>query len=478
MTNIMHGAVSERPARFFEEISAIPRASRAEGQIADYLEHFAATRNLRCYRDAAHNVLICKEGTVGRESEPPLLLQAHTDMVTEIAFGIQHDFSRQGVSLRREGNILSANGTTLGADDGFGVAYLLSVLDGAADSHPPLECLFTAAEEIGLVGAGQFDYSRIAARRMLNFDSAEEHVVITGCCGGIRSDLTLPVTTEAVCGNGIRIMLHGLCGGHSGEDIHRGRANALSVVGAVLTELEKRTPFRVVSLIGGDKTNAIPRDCEAVILPENMEAARAFLTDAEMLLATLVTSPDDRGRTLSAEETTVHAALALADTKRILAVLSVRNGVFYWRKDGKTPPETSRNLASVRTEKEKVTFCFSSRSPLEERIDECSGELDALAASLGGSTGHRARYPGWESASDSPVCTLWQEAYRSTTQKDIHTTVIHAGLECGLISARLPGLDVISIGCNIFDLHTPAERMELDSFERVYRTLLSFLRIC
>ncbi len=470
--------LSQRPARFFKEISAIPRASYDEGRIADYLVSFAEKNGLEHYRDSAHNVLIKKQGSVGRAGERPLLLQAHTDMVTEVAFGTAHDFAKEGVYLEQKNNILSARGTTLGADDGFGVALMLAVLEDGALSHPPLECLFTAAEEVGLVGAGQFDYQRISAKRMLNFDSAEEHLIITGCCGGIRSDVYLPAPRREVSGTGLRISLHGLAGGHSGEDIHRGRANALCTMGAILKNLEKLTPFGLVSLFGGDKDNAIPRDCEAVILPADMERARAYFADAEKILCALVTSPDDSARTLTVECVEVTEAVSEQATAAALAVLGVRNGVFYRRKDGKAPPETSRNLASVRLLWDEWKFTLSSRSPFEARINESVEELDRLAASLGGRTAHRSRYPGWEGDADSPVSALWRRAYRETTGRAIDTTVIHAGLECGLISSKIPQLDVISIGCNIYDLHTPAERMELDSFERVYRTLLAFLKEC
>jgi len=475
---IIREHLSERPARFFEAISAIPRASRAEAQIADYLVNFASERGLAYYRDAANNVLIKKPATAGREGEPPLLLQAHSDMVTEIAFGHVHDFATKGVELQVAGNMLFANGTTLGADDGFGMALMLSVLDGGAQSHPPLECLFTAAEEIGLIGVGAFDFNRISARRMLNFDSAEEHLIITGCCGGIRSDFSFPITRERGGAVGLQLTLRGFCGGHSGEDIHRGRANALIVMGKILKMLREHVRFRIVSFLGGDKDNAIPRDCVAVILPEDMALALAFLKDTRAILSSLVTSSDDSKCGLTAETVEVTDALTHEDTEKLLTVLSVRNGVFYQRSDGKEPPETSRNLARVRMTQESVSVCFSSRSPYDHRLEECSKELSDLASALGGKARHHSYYPGWEGASDSPVCSLWQKCYREITGKDITTTVIHAGLECGLISSKLPGLDVISLGCNIYDLHTPAERMELDSLERVYRTLLAFLKAC
>ena len=478
MANVINAYLSEQPARYFEEISAIPRASYQEQAIADYLERFAAKNGLFCYRDAAHNVLIKKQGTAGRENEAPLMLQAHTDMVTEVAFGTAHDFSTEGVKLKRVDNVLSAEGTTLGADDGFGVAMMLAVLDGAADSHPPLECLFTSAEEVGLIGAGAFDYSKISARRMLNFDSAEEHLVITGCCGGVRSDLKLPVESEARGGTALRIGVHGLCGGHSGEDIHRGRANAFITVGALLRGLRERTDFALVSLNGGDKDNAIPRDCEAVILPDDLATAKAYLADGEALLSALVTCADDKNRHLSVDEENVTSVLTKTSTESILDLLTVPNGVLRYRTDIAGMPETSRNLASIRTKNSEISVRFSSRSPFEATLDALMAELDALAEKLGGKATHSSRYPGWEGIPDSPISSGWQSVYRKVTGREISTTVIHAGLECGLISSKLPGLEVISVGCNIHDLHTPVETVELDSFDRVYRTFLAFLEIC
>ena len=475
--SVINAYLSELPARYFEEISAIPRASYHEQDIADYLERFAAARGLQCYRDAAHNVLIKKAGTKGRENEKPLLLQAHTDMVTEVAFGHTHDFMTEGVKLQRKDNVLSAEGTTLGADDGFGVALMLTALDGVV-SHPPVECLFTSAEEVGLVGAGAFDYSRISAVRMLNFDSAEEHLVITGCCGGVRSDVRIPATFQAVTGQGLRVGVHGLCGGHSGEDINRGRANAFVTLGKILSDLYAKTPFQLVSVNGGDKDNAIPRDCEAVILPADLAAAKAYFDRAEALLAAIVTSPDDKNRHLSVEACTVDHALTKAQTEGILDLLKIRNGVICYRSDIPGMPETSRNLASIHTKAEEIHVCFSSRSPFDAKLDELMQELEQTAQDLGGYASHRSRYPGWEGIPDSPVSSLWQSAYKAVTGRPISTTVIHAGLECGLISSKIPQLEVISVGCNIHDLHTPVETMELDSFERVYQTFLTFLQKC
>ena len=465
--------LSYLPAQYFAEISAIPRASGNETAIADYLVSFAAKRGLDCYRDAANNVFIKKGATAGRESEPAVLLQAHTDMVAEKNAAVQHDFETDGIALCQTGNILSANGTTLGADDGFGVAIMLSVLDGGAVSHPPLECLFTASEEIGLVGAKAFDYSRITARCVVNLDSTDEQEVITGCSGGVRTELSLPIGAANEKTTAVRLWLTGLAGGHSGEDIGKGRANAHVTMGKLLAALQRHTAFRLCSLAGGDKDNAIPRECEAVLLADSEQGLTAFLKEKDALLASFLTSPADAGATLTAEIVETDRVLTRDDTARILSALAVPNGVLEARDSS---PYTSRNLAKIETVADRIVLGFSSRSANEQALDRSCAALDALAVALGGTTRHFSRYPGWESAGESALCRAWQAAYACAVGKHCQPTVIHAGLECGIISAALGGAEAISVGCNIHDLHTPAERVELDSFERVYQTMLAFLK--
>lgn len=476
MSSLFQDLSPAAPFRYFEEISAIPRASGNEAGVAAYLCRFAKEHGLFCYEDDLHNVLIKKAAGAGRETEPALMLQCHTDMVAEKHGHVTHDFEKEGICLVREGNILRADGTTLGADDGFGVALILAVLADDSLSHPALECLFTVSEEIGLEGAGAFDYSRVSARRMINLDSAEEDTVIIGCCGGLRSDLTVPLHFETVAATGLCVTVSGLCGGHSGEDIDRGRLNAHVLMGAVLQELQAVTPFRIASINGGDKDNAIPRECEAVILPLDLAAAERFLTSAAATVSNRVIAEEDRGLCLAVARTELCRVAATEDTERILRILSVRNGVLYSRTEPPLMPETSRNLARLRTEACQLAVDFSSRSEKEERIAESRAELDALAAALGGSTRHHAGYPGWVSPADAPLVQSWQQAYLETTGKKTAAALIHAGLECGLISAALPGLTAISVGCNIHDLHTPAEAMELDSMARIYQTLCCFLQ--
>lgn len=465
------------PLCFFEQISAIPRPSREEGAIADWLVRFAAQRGLSCTRDAAHNVLIKKSATKGRESDPVVLLQAHTDMVCEKHPHVVHDFKTEGISLVREGNLLHADGTTLGADDGYGVAAMLAVLNDEKLSHPALECLFTAAEEVGLVGASQFDYSGLKANYMLNLDAAEEDVVIVGCCGGLRAKLSVPVTFSAVSGKGITLSLGGLCGGHSGEDIHRNRLNAHVLMGKLLFALREKTDFRIVSIVGGEKDNAIPRECTVTLLPDDPSAAQAFSLELEALARTHLVAKEDQGLFVKIHECAVTRAMAHADTDRLLATLELPNGVLEMREQSPVMPKSSRNIASYRTNEDRVEIRISARSLLEERLAHYGRhELDVLAKRIGATIAYDSAYSGWEGDMSSPLVRRWQEAFLAVTGKSCEATYIHAGLEAGLITASVKGLEAISVGPNVFDLHTPFERMEIDSFERFWHVLVEFLQ--
>ena len=236
---------NQLPFYYFEQISKIPRSSGNEKGIVEYIKNIAIENGLEYYMDQGDNILVKKKGSVGRENEDTIMLQAHTDMVAEKNNNTVHSFETDPITLIQEGNILRARGTTLGADDGFGVAIMLAMLTSKDLSTPPLECLFTASEEIGLVGAGKFDYSKISAKRMINLDSAEENTVIIGCCGGVRTEMTIPADYVSTQKNGIKLTIGGLCGGHSGEDIDKGRKNANIVMGAILSEVNKEIPIQV-----------------------------------------------------------------------------------------------------------------------------------------------------------------------------------------------------------------------------------------
>lgn len=464
--------------RYFEEISAIPRGSYHEEKLSDYLESFAKERGLSYERDALGTVLIRKGATAGMESCAPILLQGHTDMVCEKNEGVTHDFSRDALQLYVKDGWLRARGTTLGADDGVAVAAMLAILDGAAKAHPPLECLFTVSEEVGLDGIKAFDLSKITARRMINMDSADENSIIVGCAGGLRSSVTIPVSREACDGSRFRLTLTGLAGGHSGEDINRGRENSCKLMGRILWALGKGDPsLRLVQVKGGSKDNAIPREAEAVIAVSDVDAVRSALHAVSCEIKSELCG-DDRAFSVSLASVSCDTpAMTEQSTRQILFLLStVANGVFAVNHELDGLVEFSRNLGITESREAEVEFVFSSRSARDSQIDRSAAELDAYAAELGGSVRHYNRYPGWVYAEQSPLRDQYVAAYRSVYGKDPKQEIIHAGLECGIVKEAIPDMDILSCGPVVLNLHSPDEALELSSFARFFAVILKLLQ--
>lgn len=475
MEYVVHGRTPERLFRYFEEISAIPRASYHEEKIADYLVAFAKERGLFCHRDETNNVFIKMPASKGMEEKAPLLLQGHTDMVCEKNGDMEHDFSKDSLCLYVDGEWLSAKGTTLGADNGIAVAMMLAILDGEIETHPPIECLFTAAEEVGLDGAKNFDYSLISSRRLVNLDSDELGVVTCGCAGGVRSDLSLRCVGTDFKGEAITVKLTGLMGGHSGANIDSGRANANKLMGRLLASLIAQTDARLVSVEGGSKDNAIPRECVAILAVADEEKAIEILTDTAAQIAQELIE-DDRGFRLDVESTEAHnMMLTKEETLRAVTVMNcAANGVLAMSADIAGLVETSRNLGVIRTEDGEIAFVFSSRSSVESKLDASILELDTLAAITGCTVKHYSRYPGWSFAKTSELRDRYSECYREVTAEDAQVYVIHAGLECGIIYSHIP-MDMISIGPTAKDIHSPDEALNLSKTEIFWKTLAKLI---
>lgn len=472
MEFVIYGRKPEAVFRYFEELSAIPRPSYHESAVADYLCAFAAARGLEHQRDAQHNVLIKAPATPDRQSAAPLLLQGHTDMVCEKNLDTVHDFLQDPLRLYLDGRYLRARGTTLGGDNGIAVAIMLAILDGALPSHPAIECLFTTAEEVGMDGARAFDYTCLSAKRMLNLDSEELGVVTAGCAGGFRSDLALPYTAESLTGTAIECRLTGLAGGHSGECINRGRANANKLMGRLLSALlAEQLEMRLIALNGGSKDNAIPREAVARLAVPDATAACALLkAEAERIAAEL--SQEDAGFALSVAPCTATEALSGAVTRAAVTLLScAANGVLEMSRRVPGLVEFSRNLGVIRQESGKLVFVFSTRSAIEGQLDASARELDLLAAATGAEVRHHSRYPGWDYAKTSAIRDTYLDAYRRVTGKEARVNVIHAGLECGIIHAHLPEMDMISIGPDMQNIHSPDEALDLDSVEQFWKIL-------
>jgi len=476
MEYVLSSLTPNRFFKYFEEISAIPRMSLHEEKIADYIENFAHERSLFCVRDETNNVFVRMDATAGRESETAILLQGHTDMVCECNEGTEHDFLSEGLDLYVDGDFIKARGTTLGADNGVAVAMMLAALDGEFPSHPAIECLFTSGEEIGLVGAGAFDYSLIKARKMINLDSAEEGFVTVGCAGGVRSAVTLEGTIENNSDPCMRINLKGLIGGHSGEDINRNRHSATALIFRILRSLFIRCDVRLVSVNGGDKDNAIAREAYAVVSCKDADKVKAVLSDiADGIMGELCES--DNNLTVTATDCASDKAFDRDSTERILNCGSIRTGVLKMSAQIDGLVEFSRNLGSVSTKESTVDFVWSTRSPKEGQLDSGEEEI-TLTAGLCKATEikHYNRYPGWNYPGESELCDSFCQAFKKLYGKDIQRLILHAGLECGIVKNAIPDMDIISVGPDEIDIHSPNERLGIPSMQRLCAVVAEMMK--
>lgn len=476
MSRVVESRVADKMFYYFEEIARIPHGSENEEAIADYIVAFAKERGLDCYRDVANNVLVRKGGTAGRENEPILALQGHTDMVCEKNPDVAHCFETDPLKLVVENGYLRASGTTLGADDGVAVAIMLAILDGEAESHPPLECLFTSGEEIGMIGAGQFDFSKLTAKRLINLDSECESVVTAGCAGGIRSEITLAgkqTANESLC---LTLTLSGLHGGHSGEDISKGRANANRLMARILLRFLEDVSFRLVRISGGSKDNAIPRDCEATFAIADVAGAEERIAAICGEIASELSS-EDKNFAFAVKESSAGQAFDHDFSERLVALMNYcDNGVYAMSTDITGLVEWSGNMGVVETGENGGRLVFLTRSSTESRIDESIARIEGIARLFGGTASHHGRYPGWRYCPVSPLRDKYIEVCKRLHGLDVVTTVIHAGLECGLIYKKCPEMDLISIGPDIKDIHSPAERIGIAGAERFWLTVLEMLK--
>lgn len=487
--SVLSGYEPQAVFRFFEDICAIPHPSGHEEAIADYIENFARQRGLSYKRDAANNLFVRLPASPGCEGAESVLLQGHTDMVPEKDADSTHDFLTDGLTLSVEDGWIRADRTTLGGDDGVAVAIMLALLDGAPDPHPALECLFTVSEETGMDGAWAFDpqAAGLTAKTLLNLDSEAEGIITAGCVGGVRTDITLPITTEPNRDVTVQITLNGFAGGHSGVEIHKGRSNAIVVLGQLLDTLSDSYDLHLIDLSGGGKDNAIPRSAFARV---SLSADRAdafcaaLCAEAKFYRAEPSIAAEDRDFTCVADVTNDATAFRLdaASTRRVLDLLTlVRSGVISMSAYVPGLTAFSRNLGILSTVYDEsgtptaVKFSFSSRSASEHQLDRTQRELERLAALFGGSASHHARYPGWDYAPTSRLRDVWTaESLRLFGVTPV-VEVIHAGLECGILCGKHPGMDMISIGPDMRDIHTPREMLSIESTRRTYELVCATL---
>lgn len=465
---------------FFEEISQIPRGSGNEQAISEYLEKFAIERNLEYVRDAANNVIIKKAGSKGYENSPAVILQGHMDMVCEKTDDSTHDFLKDPLKLKVEGDLLSATDTTLGADNGIAVAYCLAILDSDDIAHPPVEVVITTDEETGMSGARALDASVLKAKRLINIDSEEEGYLLVSCCGGRRVNLNFPVSREAV--NGfvtLNVNVGGLKGGHSGAEIHLQRANANKLMGRVLRKMGSVSDMRVISIKGGNVDNAITRDCNALISVKeaDVEAVKEAAKEMAQMLTNEYRAVEDSVIVNVTEAASDMLPLTKADSDKIVRVINlIPFGVRAMSADIKDLVETSSNLGIIATEEGNIRISNSVRSSVTSRKDMLCSKLEDIALLAGGSCEMRSDYPGWEFNPDSDLLKLFKSTYVDLYGKEPVVMAMHAGLECGLFAEKMPGVDMISIGPDMWDVHTPQERISIKSVASTWEFIKAVLK--
>lgn len=478
MTYKITGYQPERLFHFFEDISAIPRGSSNEKAVSDYLVAFAKERGLWYHQDALHNVIIKKPASAGAEDKPAVMLQGHLDMVCEKLAGVDHDFEKDGIDLIVKDGVLTANGTTLGGDNGAAVALMLAVLDDDALAHPALECVFTTQEETGLTGAAGLDKSLISARTMINLDSEEEGIATVSCAGGMRFTMTRPITRHTASGKLLTIDVSGLLGGHSGTDINKERQNGIILLARLINRVLHETGAQLASFAGGSKDNAIPREVCAVLVCSDADIEKAQLIAEAMaadFAAELVPFEPDFKCTISAQDGAAEV-LSEADAKAFISAICLApNGVRRrnLKQDGFVV--TSLNLGVARMDDTTASLVFAPRSSVASLQNYTTDCLYLLAETFGFDCDIAGAYPGWSFAEESPIRDTFIASYRELFDADLKIEAIHAGLECGLFSDALPGLDAIAVGPTIRGCHTPDEYLPLDSFERFYSLLTDVL---
>ena len=450
----------------FDAITRVPRPSKKEGRIIEFLVDFARKHNLEYKKDAIGNVVMRKPATPGFENRPTVILQSHMDMVCEKNSDVEFDFDRDPIRTRIDGGWVRAEGTTLGADCGIGMAAALAVMLDETVEHGPVEALFTVDEEIGMLGAAALDMSGLQGRVLLNIDSEDEGILTVSCAGGATSCLTVPVKRVPVQGNAWRVGVRGLTGGHSGVEINKGRANANKVLAAALQGL----PVTLCSIAGGSKDNAIPRASEAVVVSEADDFAALFAANA----AKAALPETEQHAEFYCEP--AGAGEMLAESEAVLGLLNaVPNGVQAMSSDIPGLVQTSLNLGILTTDADAVRLTFSVRSSVNREKFGLIDQLKALAARFGGSYSETGEYPAWEYQKDSRLREVMVEVFEAQYGRKPVVEAIHAGLECGIFSDRLPGLDAVSFGPQMHDIHTSRERLDIASTARTWEYLVAVL---
>jgi len=466
----------------FDKIRQIPRCSKNEKAIGDYVIEVAKRNNLEWKRDEVGNIVVRKPAIGNKKDSAGLILQCHLDMVCEKNSDVVHDFSKDPLKLRIDGDYLMAVGTTLGSDNGIGIANALAVMESKDLSHPPIEFLFTVDEETGLTGANNLKKDFLTYKRLINLDSEEDGAIYIGCAGGADSTIRMKIKYDKLPKDfiSLRIKVSGLKGGHSGTDIHEERGNAIKILSRVLFKLMQNVKLSLIHIKGGNKRNAIPREAEAIIaINKNAyESCEKIVKDLENSLK-IEYEKKDKDLKIEIEETTnplKNNGIIPRLSKKIINLLyALPHGVLAMSADIKGLVETSTNLAIVNLEKGQLIIGINSRSSVDSALKAALDRMKAFADLASAKIEFSSFYPGWKPNPDSNLLKLAKKVYKELFNKEPEVKAIHAGLECGIIGEKYPNMDMISVGPQIENPHSPSERVQISTVSKFWNYLKALL---
>lgn len=461
---------SKEVFRWFSEMSQIPRESGHEKEISDFLVKFAKDRNLEVYQDKENNVIIKKKASKGYENIKPVIIQGHMDMVCEKTKESKHDFRKDPIELIVEGDILRANDTTLGGDDGIAVSMGLALMDSKDIEHPALELLVTTAEETGMDGASAVTGEHLDGKTLINIDAEEEGVFLVSCAGGLNTLVDFDIKKEANNSETLKIEVSGLKGGHSGIEINNQRANAIKVLGRLLYAV--KNDINIVCIEGGAKHNVIAKHAEAVIAAKDINKVKSVIEEAAKNIKSEYRVEDpDLQIIVSKSDSSKECYTKELSSNIIDFMMLAPDGVLYMSRDIEGLVQTSANNGVLKEENNKLTFTISIRSSVSSSSNEIALRVESAALRTNANFRRTSEYPAWEYDADSKVKDIALQAYKKITGKDAKIEAIHAGLECGILKKPLADVDMISMGPNIWDVHTPKEHLSISSVDRMWKVL-------
>ncbi|AHM57388.1 aminoacyl-histidine dipeptidase PepD [Peptoclostridium acidaminophilum DSM 3953] len=480
MSKILRGLEPASVFKYFAAISEIPRGSGDEERLSNYIKQFANELGLQVHQDQDFNLIIKKTASPGYENAPTVILQGHMDMVCEKREDVEHDFTKDPIKLIVDGDFIKADGTTLGADNGIAVAYIMAVLADKELKHPPIEGLITTGEEVGMCGAAKLDGSLLSGKILINMDVENEGEIFTSCAGGVRARIMVDIKREKAMEGMVacEIKLSGLKGGHSGMEIDKKRGNANKLLGRVLYDISKNAGAQLSSIDGGAKMNAIPRDARAIVLVEKskLQELNSAINSWENVFQKELSAADPNVKLEMRKLEGEFDIISPRDAERVISMLvMIPNGIMTMSQEIEGLVESSSNIGIITTGENSVEFDSAVRSNIKSQKLSIVAQMECMCKALGARLELEADYPEWEYSKDSHIRDIFTSVYEKKYEKKPLITAVHCGLECGIFKEVIGDIDIVAFGPDVYDVHTPDEHMSISSIKRTWEYLLDVL---